>query len=112
MTQSPKLIWNRLQTLTEIAFSKLQIGQSDPKEKPLEVTKSLIPPPPPVTEAPEEAEEVTENNNERGAIRRQRRGFRGKNKSMNYMTKYMWVSSAREKRMIQTLNGSTYTCFG
>ena len=29
----------------EIAFDKLQIGQSDPKEKPVEVTDSLIPPP-------------------------------------------------------------------
>ena len=31
--------------IDEVAFSKLQFGQSDPKEEPLEVTKSLILPP-------------------------------------------------------------------
>ena len=45
--------------IDEVAFSKLQIEQSDPREEQLEVTKSLIPPPQ-VTEAPEE---VTENTN-------------------------------------------------
>ena len=31
----------------EVAFSKLQIGQNNLKEEPLEVMTSLIPPPPP-----------------------------------------------------------------
>ena len=38
--------------VNEIAFSKLQIGQSDLKEEKLEVTDSLIPPP--LTEMPED----------------------------------------------------------
>ena len=38
--------------IDKVAFSKLQIRQSDPKEEPIEVTNSLIPPPPPVTEIP------------------------------------------------------------
>ena len=29
----------------EVAFSKLQIRQSDPKEEPIKVTDSIIPPP-------------------------------------------------------------------
>ena len=32
--------------IDEVAFSELQIGQSDPKKEPVEVTNSLIPPPP------------------------------------------------------------------
>ena len=32
--------------VNEVAFSKLQIRQSDPKEEPIEVMDSLIPPPP------------------------------------------------------------------
>ena len=35
-----------------VAFSKLQIGQSNPKEELIEVMNSLIPTPPPVTETP------------------------------------------------------------
>ena len=45
--------------IDEVAFIKLQIGQSNPKEEPIEVTKSLIPPPS-VIKTPGE---VTENTN-------------------------------------------------
>ena len=38
--------------IDEVAFIKLQIRQSNQKEKPLEVMKSIIPPPQ-ATEAPE-----------------------------------------------------------
>ena len=43
----PKLQTNIDQTTDtdKVAFSKLQIRQSDPKEELIEVTKSLIPPP-------------------------------------------------------------------
>ena len=44
--------------IDEVAFSKLQIRQSDPREELLEMTKSLIPPPP-ATEVPEKAKENT-----------------------------------------------------
>ena len=35
----------QIMDIDEVGFSKLQIGQSDPKEELLEVMKSLIPPP-------------------------------------------------------------------
>ena len=38
--------------VNKIAFGNLQIGQSDPKEEPVEVMDSLIPPP--LTEIPED----------------------------------------------------------
>ena len=33
--------------LDKVSFSKLQIGQDDQREEPLEVMESLVPPPPP-----------------------------------------------------------------
>ena len=38
--------------IDEVAFSKLQIRQSDPKEEMIEVMRSLTPPPPPAIETP------------------------------------------------------------
>ena len=62
----------------EVAFSKLQIGQSNPKKESLEVMKSLIPPP----SVAEALEEMTENTY-REELLKAEKSFRGKKKSIN-----------------------------
>ena len=70
--------------IDEVAFSKLQIRQSNPKEETLEVTKSLIPP----LSMTEASEDATENTVEKG-YQKQITGFRGKKNSLSCMTGYM-----------------------
>ena len=51
MNQGPQMDTDKATDIDEVAFSKLQIGQSNLKEELIEVTDSLIPPPP-VMETP------------------------------------------------------------
>ena len=62
--------------IDEVAFSKLQIGQSDLKEEPLEVTKSLVPPP----STMEASEDMMENTDGEGLTEAERRLQREKEK--------------------------------
>ena len=84
--------------MDEVAFSKLQIGQSDLKEELIEAMKSLIPPPQ-VTETPGE---VTENDTSGEELLELEKRLQKEEENMNYMTKYMWDSLAKGKRVIQT----------
>ena len=60
VTQNPKTDIEQTTDIDEVPFSKLQIGQDDQKEDPLEVMESLAPPPPPpVTETSDNAAENT-----------------------------------------------------
>ena len=43
---NPKTDMEKIMDIDEVAFSKLQIGQDNHKEEPLEVMESLVPPPP------------------------------------------------------------------
>ena len=70
--------------IDQVAFSKLQIRQGDPREEPLEVMKSLIPPLP----ATESTRRSDRKHQQRRAIGSREIGFRGKKKSTNYMTQY------------------------
>ena len=71
--------------IDEVAFSKLQIGQSDPKGGPLEVTKSLILTPP-VTEA---SRDMTENTYWEGLTEVERRLQREEEKYKMYNRIYV-----------------------
>ena len=84
--------------IDEVTFSKLQIRQSDPKEEPLQVTKSLIPPPP-VTEAPEE---VTENTNREELLEAEKKLQREEEQYELYNRIYVG-QPVMKKRATQTL---------
>ena len=106
---NPKSQTNTEQTMDidEVAFSKLQIGQSDPKEEPLEVTRSLIPPPP-ATEAPEVQ---TENTNGEELSEVEKRLQREEEKYELYNRIYVGQLSDEGDSDTDT-DGSTYTYFG
>ena len=56
----PKMDTEQTMDIDEVPFSKLQIGQGNQKEEPLEVMESLVPPPP-MTES---SDDTAENKNE------------------------------------------------
>ena len=84
--------------IDKVAFSKLQIRQSNLKEELLEVTKSLIPPSP-MTEAPED---MIENTNGEW-LSEAEKSLQREKKSMNCMNKYTWASSVMKERATQIL---------
>ena len=90
----------------EVAFSKLQIRQSSPKEEMLEVTTSLIPPPT-VTEASEDA---MENNNGEGLWEVEKMLQRKEEQHELYDRIYVSQLSNEEESNTDT-DGSTYTYF-
>ena len=104
----PKAQTNMVQTtdIDEVAFSKLQIGQSDPKEELLEVTKSLIPLPS-MTEA---LEDVTEDTNREGLLEVEKRLQREEEQYKLYDSIYIGQSSDEEENDMDT-DGLTYTYF-
>ena len=65
----PKTSTKQTTDIDEVAFSKLQIGQSDLKEEPLQVMKSLIPPP----STMEASGDTTENTDVEGLMETERR---------------------------------------
>ena len=95
----PKPQTNMEQTMDidEVVFSKLQIRQSDPKEKL-----------PPVTEAPEE---VTENNNREELLEAEKRFQREEERYEFYDKIYVGQLSKEEESDMDT-DGSIYTYFG
>ena len=102
----PKTNMEQTTDIDEVAFSKLQIRQSDPKEEPLEVTKSVIPPPP-VTEAPEE---VTEDTNREELLEVEKRLQREEEKYKLYNGIYVGQLRKEEKSDTDT-DCSTYSYF-
>ena len=82
----------------EVAFSKLQIGQSNLKEEPLEVTTSLIPPAP-TTEASGDAMENTDREELSEAEKRLQMERRT---VQSCMTGYTWANLAINRRETQT----------
>ena len=83
MNQKPQP--NTDQTTDIVAFSKLQIGQSNLKEKPIEVMNSLIPPLPPVTETPGD---ITRNTNGEELSEAEKR-LQKEEENTIYMEEYM-----------------------
>ena len=92
--------------IDEVASSKVQIKQSNLREEPLEVMKSLIPPPP-VTEA----QEVTENTNREELSEAEKKLQREEEKYELYDRIYMGQLSNEEESNTDT-NSSTSTYFG
>ena len=92
--------------MDEVAFSKLQIRQSDLWEEPLVVTKSLISPPP----ATEASEEVKENINREKLSEVEKKLQREEEKYKLYDRIYVDQLSDKESDM--DTDSSTYTCFG
>ena len=93
--------------IDKVDFSKLQIRQSDPKEKLLEGMK-LVLPQPPVTEAPEV---VTENNNGEKLFKVEKRPQREEEKYKLYDKIYVGQLSKDEESDKDT-NSLRYTYFG
>ena len=92
--------------IDEVAFSKLQIRQSNLKEEPLKVITSLIPPP--TTEASADAMENTDGE---GLSEAEKRLQRGEEQYELYNRIYVGQLSDDEESNMDT-NGSTYTYFG
>ena len=103
----PQVKTEQTMDIDEVAFSKLQIGQSNPGEETLEVTKSLIPPPP-VMEAPEEA---TEHTNGHKLLEAEKKHQGDKEKYELYDRIYMGQLS-EEAETDMDMDGSMYTYFG
>ena len=93
--------------MDEVAFSKLQIGQSNLKEEPVKVMTSLIPPPPPT----EESGDTTENTNGEGLLEVEKRLHRQEEQYEAYNRIYVGKLSDKEESNTDTDN-SAYTCFG
>ena len=91
----------------KVAFSKLQIGQSDPQEEPLEVTTLLIPPPP-TTEA---LGDMIENTNREGLSEAEKRLQRDEEQYELYNRIYVGQLSNDEESDMDT-DDSAYTYFG
>ena len=96
----PQTNTEQIMDIDEVAFSKLQIGQSDPKEELLEVMKSLIPP-----------EEATENTNREELLEEDKRLQREEEKYELYYRIYVGQLSNKEESNTDT-DGSTDTYFG
>ena len=93
--------------IEEVVFSKLQIEQSNLREEPLEVMKSLIPPPP-VTEAPEEVTEITKREDPLEAMKR----LQGEGEKYELYDR-IYVDQLSDKEESDTdTDGLTYTYFG
>ena len=92
--------------IDKVAFSKMQIGQSDPKEETLEVMKSLIPPPT-MTEA---LGDMAENTNGEGLTEVERRLQREEEKYEMYDKIYMGQLSDEEDSDMDT-DKLNYTYF-
>ena len=103
----PQIKTEQTMDIDEVAFSKLQIEQSNLGEEPLEVMKSLIPPPP-VMEA---SEKVTEYTNGDELLEAEKGLQREEEKYELYDRIYMGQLSKEEKNDMET-DGSTYTYFG
>ena len=73
----------RTTDIDEVAFSKLQIRQSDLKEEPTDVTDSLILPPPSM-----ETPGHTAGNINREELLEAEKGFRRKTRNMTYTEEY------------------------
>ena len=93
----PQIKTEQTTDIYDVAFSKLQTGQSNPWEEPLEVTKSLIPPPPVM----DTSEEVTADANGNELSEAEKR-LQRKKISMSCTIGYSWVSSARKKKQTWT----------
>ena len=91
--------------IDEVAFSKLQIGQSDLKEEPLEVTNSLIPPP----STMEILGDMTENTDEEGLMEAERRLQREEEKYKVYDRIY--VGQLSDEKSDMDTDDSQYTYF-
>ena len=93
--------------IDEVAFSKLQIRQSDLKEKASEVMTSLIPPQP-TTEA---SEGVMESTNREGLSEGEKRLQREEEQYELYDRIYIGQLSSKEESNMNT-DSSTSTYFG
>ena len=90
----------------EVAFSELQIRQSNLKEEPIEVMTSVSPPPQ-VTETPGE---VTENTNEEELLEAEKKLQKEEEKYKLYERIYVGQLREEEESDMDT-DGLTYTYF-
>ena len=102
----PQTSMEQTTDIDEVAFSKLQIRQSDPKEETLEMMTSLIPPPP-TTEA---SGDTMENTNKEGLSETGKRFQRKEEQYELYDRIYVGQPSDTEESDMDTDN-STYTYF-
>ena len=102
----PQTSMEQTMDIDKVAFSKLQIGQSDLKEETLEVMTSLIPPPP-TTEASGDAMEST---NREGLSEEEKRLLRDEEQYELYERIYVGQLGNEEESDTDT-NNSAYTYF-
>ena len=84
--------------IDEIPFNKLQIGQDDLKDEPLEVIESLVPPP----QMMETSDKTAENTNGEELMEVEE-SFRGRKKNMRCSIEYTWTNSVMRRTVTQTL---------
>ena len=92
--------------IDKVSLSKLQIGQDDQKEEPLEVRDSLVPPPP-MTET---SEDMTENTNKEVLTEVERKLQREEEEYKMYDRIYVGLLSYEEDSNMDT-NDMAYTYF-
>ena len=102
----PKADTEQTTDIDKVPFSKLQIGQDNQKEEPLEVTESLVPPPP-ITEA---SDNTVENTNGEELMEAEKRLQREEEKYYMYDRIYVGQLSDEEDSSMNT-NETSYTYF-
>ena len=100
-TPRPQTDIDKTTDINEVAFSKLQIIQSNPKEEPIEVTDSLVPPP--LTETPGD---TTGKNNDKELLDAERKIQQEEEKYKLYQRIYIGEISEEEKSDTES-DGST-----
>ena len=104
-TPRPQTNIDKTMDVNEIALSKLQIRQSDPKEEPIEVTDSLIPPP--LTETPGG---MTGKNDRKELLEVERKIQQEEEKYELYQRIYIGQLTEEEESDTES-DGSTYRYF-
>ena len=102
----PKVDTEQATHIDEVPFSKLQIGQDNQKEEPLEVTELLVPPPP-MTEV---SDDTAENTNGEELMEVEKRLQREEEKYEMYNGIYVGQLSDKEDSNTDT-NETGYTYF-